>query len=161
LQITSAADSEAVTYQKLVKGHAYSVTGAEEVTADAEDGGPAPLMVVAQNAAPRSLSLGSHGITVPAPARPDPAPHCPLLAAGEAPGIPSCCRVAVFSLPVLFILVILLNLISQIPEFKRDSDFCQTCGLASSLDLLHVLILKLERIILFGEVVVLIQPSYL
>jgi hypothetical protein len=31
LQITSAADSEAVTYQKLVKGHAYSVTGAEEV----------------------------------------------------------------------------------------------------------------------------------
>ncbi|XP_021782587.1 calpain-2 catalytic subunit isoform X2 [Papio anubis] len=30
-QITSAADSEAITYQKLVKGHAYSVTGAEEV----------------------------------------------------------------------------------------------------------------------------------
>lgn len=30
-QITSAADSEAVTRQKLVKGHAYSVTGAEEV----------------------------------------------------------------------------------------------------------------------------------
>lgn len=35
LQITSAADSEAVTYQKLVKGHAYSVTGAEEVRAPA------------------------------------------------------------------------------------------------------------------------------
>lgn len=35
LQITSAADSEAVTYQKLVKGHAYSVTGAEEVPAPA------------------------------------------------------------------------------------------------------------------------------
>lgn len=33
LQITSAADSEAITYQKLVKGHAYSVTGAEEVPA--------------------------------------------------------------------------------------------------------------------------------
>ena len=32
LQITSAADSEAITFQKLVKGHAYSVTGAEEVT---------------------------------------------------------------------------------------------------------------------------------
>lgn len=32
-QITSAADSEAITYQKLVKGHAYSVTGAEEVGA--------------------------------------------------------------------------------------------------------------------------------
>uniref|UniRef100_A0AAR2JXV7 Calpain catalytic domain-containing protein n=1 Tax=Pygocentrus nattereri TaxID=42514 RepID=A0AAR2JXV7_PYGNA len=31
LQITSAADSEAITYQKLVKGHAYSVTGAIEV----------------------------------------------------------------------------------------------------------------------------------
>lgn len=31
-QITSAADSEAITFQKLVKGHAYSVTGAEEVT---------------------------------------------------------------------------------------------------------------------------------
>lgn len=31
LQITSASDSEAITYQKLVKGHAYSVTGADEV----------------------------------------------------------------------------------------------------------------------------------
>lgn len=31
LQITSASDSEAVTYQKLVKGHAYSVTGADQV----------------------------------------------------------------------------------------------------------------------------------
>lgn len=31
LQITSAAETEAVTTQKLVKGHAYSVTGAEEV----------------------------------------------------------------------------------------------------------------------------------
>lgn len=31
LQITSAADSEAITYQKLVKGHAYSLTGAIEV----------------------------------------------------------------------------------------------------------------------------------
>lgn len=31
-QITSMADSEAITFQKLVKGHAYSVTGAEEVT---------------------------------------------------------------------------------------------------------------------------------
>ncbi|XP_036309322.1 calpain-2 catalytic subunit [Pipistrellus kuhlii] len=31
IDITSMADSEAVTYQKLVKGHAYSVTGAEEV----------------------------------------------------------------------------------------------------------------------------------
>ncbi|XP_029083629.1 calpain-2 catalytic subunit isoform X1 [Monodon monoceros] len=32
IDITSAADSEAITFQKLVKGHAYSVTGAEEVT---------------------------------------------------------------------------------------------------------------------------------
>lgn len=32
MQITSAADSEAVTRQKLVKGHAYSLTGAVEVT---------------------------------------------------------------------------------------------------------------------------------
>ncbi|NP_001013519.1 calpain 2, (m/II) large subunit a [Danio rerio] len=31
IDITSAADSEAVTYQKLVKGHAYSLTGATEV----------------------------------------------------------------------------------------------------------------------------------
>uniref|UniRef100_A0A4W6C092 Calpain-2 catalytic subunit n=1 Tax=Lates calcarifer TaxID=8187 RepID=A0A4W6C092_LATCA len=31
IDITSAADSEAVTYRKLVKGHAYSVTGAEQV----------------------------------------------------------------------------------------------------------------------------------
>uniref|UniRef100_A0A8B9R9T2 Calpain-2 catalytic subunit-like n=1 Tax=Astyanax mexicanus TaxID=7994 RepID=A0A8B9R9T2_ASTMX len=31
IDITSAADSEAITYQKLVKGHAYSVTGATEV----------------------------------------------------------------------------------------------------------------------------------
>uniref|UniRef100_A0AAR2LDA1 Calpain 2, (m/II) large subunit b n=1 Tax=Pygocentrus nattereri TaxID=42514 RepID=A0AAR2LDA1_PYGNA len=32
IDITSAADSEAITYQKLVKGHAYSVTGAIEVS---------------------------------------------------------------------------------------------------------------------------------
>ncbi|XP_041107932.1 calpain-2 catalytic subunit-like [Polyodon spathula] len=31
IDITSASDSEAVTYQKLVKGHAYSLTGAEVV----------------------------------------------------------------------------------------------------------------------------------
>ncbi|NWR69372.1 CAN2 protein, partial [Centropus bengalensis] len=31
IDITSAAETEAVTTQKLVKGHAYSVTGAEEV----------------------------------------------------------------------------------------------------------------------------------
>lgn len=31
-QITNAADSEAVTYRKLVKGHAYSVTGADCVS---------------------------------------------------------------------------------------------------------------------------------
>lgn len=31
LQITSAAETEAITFQKLVKGHAYSVTAAEEV----------------------------------------------------------------------------------------------------------------------------------
>ncbi|KAM3863036.1 calpain-2 catalytic subunit-like [Diretmus argenteus] len=31
INITSSADSEAVTYRKLVKGHAYSVTGAEQV----------------------------------------------------------------------------------------------------------------------------------
>nr|XP_023663480.1 calpain-2 catalytic subunit-like isoform X2 [Paramormyrops kingsleyae] len=32
IDITSSADSEAITTQKLVKGHAYSVTGAEEVS---------------------------------------------------------------------------------------------------------------------------------
>uniref|UniRef100_A0A8C1DBL2 calpain-2 n=1 Tax=Cyprinus carpio carpio TaxID=630221 RepID=A0A8C1DBL2_CYPCA len=32
IDITSAADSEAITYQKLVKGHAYSLTGAIEVS---------------------------------------------------------------------------------------------------------------------------------
>lgn len=31
-QITNASDSEAVTYRKLVKGHAYSVTGADQVS---------------------------------------------------------------------------------------------------------------------------------
>ncbi|XP_069001089.1 calpain-2 catalytic subunit-like [Embiotoca jacksoni] len=31
IDITSSADSEAVTYRKLVKGHAYSLTGAEQV----------------------------------------------------------------------------------------------------------------------------------
>lgn len=31
-QITNSSDSEAVTYRKLVKGHAYSVTGAECVS---------------------------------------------------------------------------------------------------------------------------------
>ncbi|NWZ97903.1 CAN2 protein, partial [Nesospiza acunhae] len=31
IDITSAAETEAVTSQKLVKGHAYSVTGAEQV----------------------------------------------------------------------------------------------------------------------------------
>lgn len=30
-QITSAFDMEAVTFKKLVKGHAYSVTGLKEV----------------------------------------------------------------------------------------------------------------------------------
>lgn len=30
-QITSAFDMEAVTFKKLVKGHAYSVTGMKEV----------------------------------------------------------------------------------------------------------------------------------
>uniref|UniRef100_A0A8C4T7U1 calpain-2 n=1 Tax=Erpetoichthys calabaricus TaxID=27687 RepID=A0A8C4T7U1_ERPCA len=32
IDITSARDTEAVTFQKLVKGHAYSLTGAEEVS---------------------------------------------------------------------------------------------------------------------------------
>lgn len=31
MQITSAFDMEAVTFKKLVKGHAYSVTGMKEV----------------------------------------------------------------------------------------------------------------------------------
>lgn len=31
VQITSAFDMEAVTFKKLVKGHAYSVTGMKEV----------------------------------------------------------------------------------------------------------------------------------
>lgn len=30
-QVSSAAETEAVTSQKLVKGHAYSITGIEEV----------------------------------------------------------------------------------------------------------------------------------
>ncbi|XP_038616923.1 calpain-2 catalytic subunit [Tachyglossus aculeatus] len=32
IDITSASETEAITFQKLVKGHAYSVTGAEEVS---------------------------------------------------------------------------------------------------------------------------------
>lgn len=35
-QITSANDMEAVTFKKLVKGHAYSLTGVEEVSWNAE-----------------------------------------------------------------------------------------------------------------------------
>lgn len=31
-QITSSVDMEAVTFKKLVKGHAYSVTGVDEVS---------------------------------------------------------------------------------------------------------------------------------
>lgn len=37
LQITSAFDMEAVTFKKLVKGHAYSVTGFKEVSLAAWD----------------------------------------------------------------------------------------------------------------------------
>ncbi|CAG09503.1 unnamed protein product [Tetraodon nigroviridis] len=40
-QITSAYETEAVTALKLVKGHAYSVTGAEEVCEGAQPGQPA------------------------------------------------------------------------------------------------------------------------
>ncbi|KAJ8285132.1 hypothetical protein COCON_G00039820 [Conger conger] len=36
INITSAADSEAITSRKLVKGHAYSVTGADEVEYDGD-----------------------------------------------------------------------------------------------------------------------------
>ena len=32
MQITGVFDMEAVTFKKLVKGHAYSVTGVEEVS---------------------------------------------------------------------------------------------------------------------------------
>lgn len=35
-QITSKFDMEAVTFKKLVKGHAYSVTAAEEVSGTRE-----------------------------------------------------------------------------------------------------------------------------
>lgn len=54
LQITSAAETEAVTSQKLVKGHAYSVTGAEEVGAL-----PAPVGCNAVSLT-CDLSHGSH-----------------------------------------------------------------------------------------------------
>ncbi|CAD7674701.1 unnamed protein product [Nyctereutes procyonoides] len=43
--ITSMADSEAITFQKLVKGHAYSVTGAEEV----ESGGSLQKLIRIRN----------------------------------------------------------------------------------------------------------------
>ena len=33
-QITGSGEMEAVTFKKLVKGHAYSVTGVEEVSGD-------------------------------------------------------------------------------------------------------------------------------
>ncbi|XP_025733401.1 calpain-2 catalytic subunit [Callorhinus ursinus] len=45
IDITSLADSEAVTFQKLVKGHAYSVTGAEEV----ESGGSLQKLIRIRN----------------------------------------------------------------------------------------------------------------
>ncbi|XP_029691020.1 calpain-2 catalytic subunit-like isoform X1 [Takifugu rubripes] len=44
-QITNASDSEAVTYRKLVKGHAYSVTGADQV----EYGGEAVHLIRIRN----------------------------------------------------------------------------------------------------------------
>lgn len=47
LQITSAAETEAVTSQKLVKGHAYSVTGAEEVRSPPRRGETQPALCVA------------------------------------------------------------------------------------------------------------------
>lgn len=47
LQITSAAETEAVTSQKLVKGHAYSVTGAEEVRSPPRRGETQPALRVA------------------------------------------------------------------------------------------------------------------
>ncbi|TNM99870.1 hypothetical protein fugu_012903 [Takifugu bimaculatus] len=45
IDITSASDSEAVTYSKLVKGHAYSVTGADQV----EYGGEAVHLIRIRN----------------------------------------------------------------------------------------------------------------
>ncbi|KAF3823937.1 hypothetical protein GH733_006941 [Mirounga leonina] len=45
IDITSLADSEAITFQKLVKGHAYSVTGAEEV----ESGGSLQKLIRIRN----------------------------------------------------------------------------------------------------------------
>ncbi|VFV29011.1 calpain-2 catalytic subunit-like [Lynx pardinus] len=45
IDITSMADSEAITFQKLVKGHAYSVTGAEEV----ESGGSLQKLIRIRN----------------------------------------------------------------------------------------------------------------
>ena len=42
-QITNAFDMEAVTFKKLVKGHAYSVTGARQVRAAAVRG-PNPAL---------------------------------------------------------------------------------------------------------------------
>uniref|UniRef100_A0A674NP72 Calpain-2 catalytic subunit n=1 Tax=Takifugu rubripes TaxID=31033 RepID=A0A674NP72_TAKRU len=45
IDITNASDSEAVTYRKLVKGHAYSVTGADQV----EYGGEAVHLIRIRN----------------------------------------------------------------------------------------------------------------
>lgn len=85
LQITSAADSEAITFQKLVKGHAYSVTGAEEVTPGRHSWGsfpPSPdgrttFCLLAEGGAPRSRSFPSSPALVkfrPRDGRPSPAP---------------------------------------------------------------------------------------
>jgi len=41
-QITSSVDKEAVTFKKLVKGHAYSVTGVDEVSGSQSNPIPQP-----------------------------------------------------------------------------------------------------------------------
>lgn len=62
VQISSVLDMEAVTFKKLVKGHAYSVTGAKQVAAHmgAFPGGwfPSPLLPLPVWPAPRAWGKG-------------------------------------------------------------------------------------------------------
>lgn len=102
-QITSAADSEAITFQKLVKGHAYSVTGAEEVTPGRHSRGSFScshdgrshfccLLRVGPVFPSRHCSSGPRGWA--GPPQPLPATFCPLLATDRSrPSVPLSSRI--------------------------------------------------------------------
>lgn len=66
LQISSVLDMEAVTFKKLVKGHAYSVTGAKQV-AGAFPTGCRPRLCLTLPLGPETRAVGGAGSPVVAP----------------------------------------------------------------------------------------------